>query len=129
MTTSAYKAAPRYEMPSGFVDAVGAAGDTFGAPENDLSRVGKAATKSELVNAMAAKSGLTKAVLSKAYDVLVEVMVEELTHGRTVRVAKFGSFKKRRNYSRTPKRAQDTASVDFVAGSHLVTALEESDRA
>ena len=48
--------------------------------------------KSELVNAIAAKAGLSKVAAKSALDAAVEVIKEELAKGNKVQVVGFGTF-------------------------------------
>ena len=48
--------------------------------------------KSELVNAIAAKAGLSKVAAKSALDAAVEVIKEELAQGNKVQVVGFGTF-------------------------------------
>lgn len=94
MSHAPYRAARRYEMPAGYVDAVGAgeAGINWRPKVMPEIAEGKPATKSELVSEAANRSGLTKGEVGKAYDAIVAVMVEHLATGGKLRVDKFGTF-------------------------------------
>ncbi|MEI8193491.1 MAG: HU family DNA-binding protein [Flavobacteriia bacterium] len=83
--------------------------------------------KAELIDAMAAGSGLTKADAKKALDSFVEATAEALKNGDRISLVGFGSFsisdRQERN-GRNPKTGevitiQAKKSVRFKAGAEL----------
>jgi DNA-binding protein HU-beta len=83
--------------------------------------------KAELIDAMAAGSGLTKADAKKALDSFVEATAEALKNGDKISLVGFGSFsisdRQERN-GRNPKTGevitiQAKKSVRFKAGAEL----------
>lgn len=85
--------------------------------------------KSELIEAIAEKAGLTKVEAGKALDATFEVIVNQLEKGEKVPVAGFGTFKlssRAAREGRNPKTGETikiaaSTSVSFKAG----TALKE----
>ena len=85
--------------------------------------------KSELIEAIAEKAGLTKVEAGKALDATFEVIANELEKGEKVPVAGFGTFKlssRAAREGRNPKTGETikiaaSTSVSFKAG----TALKE----
>lgn len=85
--------------------------------------------KSELIEAIAEKAGLTKVEAGKALDVTFEVIANQLEKGEKVPVAGFGTFKlssRAAREGRNPKTGETikiaaSTSVSFKAG----TALKE----
>ena len=85
--------------------------------------------KSELIEAIAEKEGLTKVEAGKALDATFEVIANQLEKGEKVPVAGFGTFKlssRAAREGRNPKTGETikiaaSTSVSFKAG----TALKE----
>lgn len=85
--------------------------------------------KSELIEAIAEKAGLTKVEAGKALDATFEVIANQLEKGEKVQVAGFGTFKlssRAAREGRNPKTGETikiaaSTSVSFKAG----TALKE----
>lgn len=85
--------------------------------------------KSELIEAVAEKAGLTKVEAGKALDATFEVIANQLEKGEKVPVAGFGTFKlssRAAREGRNPKTGETikiaaSTSVSFKAG----TALKE----
>ena len=85
--------------------------------------------KSELIEAIAEKAGLTKVEAGKALDATLEVIANQLEKGEKVPVAGFGTFKlssRAAREGRNPKTGETikiaaSTSVSFKAG----TALKE----
>ena len=85
--------------------------------------------KSELIEAIAEKAGLTKVEAGKALDAPFEVIANQLEKGEKVPVAGFGTFKlssRAAREGRNPKTGETikiaaSTSVSFKAG----TALKE----
>ena len=83
--------------------------------------------KSELVEAVAAASGLTKADATRAIDATFATITEALKAGNKVAVAGFGTFAVSQRNGRNPQTGAPVAiparkAVTFKAG----TALKES---
>ena len=93
--------------------------------------------KSELIEALAAKTEISKATLGKAIDALVETIVETVAKGDTVALIGFGTFKSAKRAARegrnpatgkalkiaattTPKFAAGAGFKDAVAGKKKV---------
>lgn len=83
--------------------------------------------KSELIDAMAEKSGLTKADTDRAYKAFVEVIGETLAKGEQVALVGFGTFLVRERQARSGRnpRTGETISIEaakipsFKAGKAL----------
>ncbi len=88
--------------------------------------------KSELIDAVSAKAGLTKADTDRAYKALVEVITEELAKGETVALVGFGTFLVRDRQARSGRnpRTGETISIEsakipaFKAGKALKDAVQ-----
>ena len=84
-------------------------------------------TKSEVVEAMAAKSGLTKADSSRALEAFMDVVGETLKKGDKITLTGFGSYSVSRREAREgrnpktglPVKIAARNSVSFKAGSKL----------
>ena len=59
--------------------------------------------KSELIDAIAARSELSKAAAAKALDAVIETIVDSVAQGETVTLVGFGSFKASGRASREGK--------------------------
>lgn len=89
--------------------------------------------KSEIVDAIAEKTGLTKSDASKAYDAIIEVFTEGLKEGNKISIVGFGTFavseraaREGRN-PRTGETVQIAArrAVTFKPGAALKDAVNE----
>lgn len=83
--------------------------------------------KAEIIEALAERTGLTKADVSRVYEGTFELFKEELGKGNDVSVAGFGNFKvkdKKARTCRNPKTGETITvaackAVSFKAGSAL----------
>lgn len=88
--------------------------------------------KTEFINAVSAKSGLSKVDAKKAVDAFVETVSEELKEGGKVALLGFGSFSVTEKSARkgvNPKTKQPIniparKSVKFKAGSELAEVVK-----
>jgi DNA-binding protein HU-beta len=88
-------------------------------------------TKQELVEKMAAKSGLTKADSERALNAFQEVVSEELSKGGKVTMTGFGTFATRKRAAREgrnprtgePVKIAARNAVSFKVGSKLKEAV------
>lgn len=71
--------------------------------------------KSELIDAMAAKSGLTKADTDRAYKAFVEVVSETLAKGEQVTLAGFGTFLVRERQARSGRNPRTGEAISIEA--------------
>ena len=71
--------------------------------------------KSELVDAMSSKSGLTKADAKKALDAFVEVTTETLKAGDKLALVGFGSFSVSERAARTGRNPQTGKEIQIAA--------------
>lgn len=71
--------------------------------------------KSELVSAIAEKSGLTKADAAKALDATVSSVTEALGNGDAVAIIGFGTFKVGERAARTGRNPQTGAEMQIPA--------------
>ncbi len=71
--------------------------------------------KSELVSAMAEKSGLTKADSERAYKAFVETVTETLAGGDTLSLIGFGTFLVRERSARTGRNPRTGESIQIKA--------------
>ncbi|NLW57102.1 MAG: HU family DNA-binding protein [Firmicutes bacterium] len=72
-------------------------------------------TKSELIDQVAEKSGLTKKDSGKAVDAVFSAMTEALTNGDKVQLVGFGSFEVRERSARTGRNPQTGAAIEIKA--------------
>ena len=87
--------------------------------------------KAQLIDAMAAKSGLSKADAKKALDAMVETVTDALKAGDRIGLVGFGSFSVSERSARTGinPRTKSTISipakkvVKFKAGAELADAV------
>ena len=88
--------------------------------------------KSELIDAIAAKSGVSKADAGKIVDAFVETVVETVTKGEEVRLIGFGTFGVSERAERTGRnpRSGDTIKIPackapkFTAGAQFKAAVK-----
>ena len=71
--------------------------------------------KSELVFAMAEKSGLTKADSERAYKAFVETVTETLANGDTLSLIGFGTFLVRDRAARTGRNPRTGETIQIKA--------------
>ena len=71
--------------------------------------------KTELINAMAEKSGLTKTDAKKALDAFMESTHEELKHGGKVSLIGFGTFSVSERKARTGKNPRTGKKIKIAA--------------
>ena len=71
--------------------------------------------KTELVNAVAAKAGLTKVDAKKALDATVEAIVEAVKKGDKVALVGFGSFAKTKRAARQGVNPATGAKIKIAA--------------
>lgn len=94
---------------------------------------GDTMNKSELVDAIATGSGITKAAASKVLDVFMSTVTDALTAGNQVVLPGFGSFKISNRSARTGRNPQTGATIQikasrnvkFTAGKSLKDAVQE----
>ena len=86
--------------------------------------------KAELVEAIAAKTGLTKADANRALDATFEVITKALKKGDRVPVAGFGTFNVSKRKAREGRNPQTGATVKIPARKAVTfkagTALKEA---
>ena len=83
--------------------------------------------KTEIMSALAEKTGLTKADVEKVYNATFELIKEELSKGNEISVAGFGKFKITERAAREGRNPQTgetikiaaSKSVGFKAGKEL----------
>lgn len=88
--------------------------------------------KSELIDAIAAKSGVSKADAGKIVDAFVETVVETVTKGEEVRLIGFGTFGVSERAERTGRnpRSGDKIKIPackapkFTAGAQFKAAVK-----
>ena len=92
--------------------------------------------KSELIDAIAARTELSKAASGKALDAVIEAVVEAVAAGDTVSLVGFGSFKSSERAARegkNPKTGEKikipaTTVPKFSAGATLKTSVAEASK-
>lgn len=83
--------------------------------------------KSEIIDSLAAKTGLTKADVERVYDETFNLLKDELAKGNNVQVAGFGTFKISNRAARDGRNPltgetihiKASKNVSFKAGSAL----------
>lgn len=91
--------------------------------------------KSEMIDAIAARSELSKAASAKALDAVIETIVESVAHGETVTLVGFGSFKPSERAAREGKNPKTGAKIlipqtivpKFAAGATFKTRVAGKD--
>jgi len=73
--------------------------------------------KSQLIDVMAAKAGLTKADAKKALDAFIEATGEALKSGDRIALIGFGSFSITKRSARTGRNPQTGAEINIPAKS------------
>ncbi|MCF8362013.1 MAG: HU family DNA-binding protein [Prolixibacteraceae bacterium] len=73
--------------------------------------------KAQLIDAMAAKSGLTKADAKKSLDAFIEATGEALKSGDRVALVGFGSFSVSKRSARTGRNPQTGKEIQIPAKS------------
>jgi len=86
--------------------------------------------KTELVEAIATKAGLTKADAARALDAMVEVVTKALSKGERVPVAGFGTFNVSRREAREARNPRTGEKLKIAARNAVTfkagTALKEA---
>ncbi|MEF8710794.1 MAG: HU family DNA-binding protein [Candidatus Accumulibacter propinquus] len=75
------------------------------------STTGDTMNKSEMIDAIAARTELSKAASAKALDAVLETIVETVTQGEAVTLVGFGSFKASERASREGKNPKTGAKI------------------
>ncbi|MBK7955357.1 MAG: HU family DNA-binding protein [Candidatus Accumulibacter sp.] len=91
--------------------------------------------KSEMIDAIAARSELSKAASAKALDAVIETIVESVAQGETVTLVGFGSFKASARAAREGKNPKTGAKIlipettvpKFAAGATFKTRVAGKD--
>jgi len=71
--------------------------------------------KTELIDALAAKTDTTKVAAGKAVDALVEIITAQVATGNDVSLIGFGTFKPSQRAARTGKNPQTGAAIKIAA--------------
>ena len=71
--------------------------------------------RQELVDAMAAKAGISKAAADAAVKAFIETVGDELQNGGKVQLVGFGTFETTKRAARTGKNPQTGASIKIPA--------------
>jgi len=71
--------------------------------------------KGELIEAMAADSGLSKADAGKALDSFLKSVIGEMKAGGTVSLVGFGTFSTKQRAARTGRNPQTGAEIQIAA--------------
>jgi DNA-binding protein HU-beta len=91
-------------------------------------------TKTELIDQVAAASGLTKKDSGKAIDAVFDTITQTLSKGEKVQLIGFGSFETRRREARKGRNPQTGAEIEipaqtlpaFTAGKALKDAVKQA---
>jgi DNA-binding protein HU-beta len=89
-------------------------------------------TKTELIDQIAAESGLTKKDSGKAIDAVFDAITQALSEGEKVQLVGFGSFEARKREARKGRNPQTGAEIEipaqtlpvFTAGKALKDAVD-----
>lgn len=71
--------------------------------------------KTELVEQLAAKTGLAKSDVSKSLDAFLETVVETVTNGDKVQIVGFGTFEQAQRSARTGRNPSTGAVIQIAA--------------
>ena len=71
--------------------------------------------KTELIDAVSAKSGLTKADADRAYKAIVDVVSEELAKGEQISLIGFGTFLVRERQARSGRNPRTGDPIKIAA--------------
>lgn len=71
--------------------------------------------KTELIDAVSAKSGLTKADTDRAFKAMVETVMETLAKGEQVSLIGFGTFLVRERQARTGRNPRTNEAIEIAA--------------
>lgn len=71
--------------------------------------------KTELIDAVSAKSGLTKADTDRAFKAMVETVTEALAQGDQVSLIGFGTFLVRERQARTGRNPRTNEAIEIAA--------------
>jgi len=71
--------------------------------------------KSEFIDAIAAKTEMSKAAAGRALEAVLETITEAVAKGDSVSVIGFGSFESRKRAARTGKNPQTGAAIKIAA--------------
>jgi DNA-binding protein HU-beta len=71
--------------------------------------------KTELIDAVSAKSGLTKADSDRAYKAMVEVVSEQLANGEQISLIGFGTFLVRERQARSGRNPRTGDTIEIAA--------------
>lgn len=71
--------------------------------------------KSELVDAAAQASGLSRSDVGKALDAVLDTIATEVAKGDKVAIAGFGNFERRERAARTGRNPQTGATIQVAA--------------
>lgn len=72
-------------------------------------------TKAELVDRVAAKTGLTKKDVGRAVDAVFEAVTEALSGGERVQIVGFGTFEVRQRAARRGRNPQTGQDIEIAA--------------
>jgi len=75
----------------------------------------KGLTKAELVDRVAAKTGLTKKDVGRAVDAVFEAVTEALSGGERVQIVGFGTFEVRQRAARRGRNPQTGQDIEIAA--------------
>jgi DNA-binding protein HU-beta len=71
--------------------------------------------KSEFVDAIAAKTDMSKAAAGRALEAVLDTIVDTVAKGDSVSVIGFGTFESRKRAARTGKNPQTGAAIKIAA--------------
>lgn len=71
--------------------------------------------KTELVDQLAGKTGLSKTDVSKTLDAFLETVVESVTSGEKVQIVGFGTFEQAHRSARTGRNPSTGAVIEIAA--------------
>lgn len=71
--------------------------------------------KSEFIDAIAAKTDMSKAAAGRALEAVLDTIVDTVAKGDSVSVIGFGTFESRKRAARTGKNPQTGAAIKIAA--------------
>jgi DNA-binding protein HU-beta len=76
---------------------------------------GEKMNKSELIDALAGDTEITKAAAARHLEALIEIITKELIHGREVAIPGFGTFATSNRAARSGRNPQTGAVINIPA--------------
>lgn len=79
----------------------------------------KTISKSDIIDAIAAKTGFAKTSIKEVIDAAIDEITAQAKAGNKVNLAGFGAFKMRETPARTGRNPQTGEPIEIAASAHL----------